>query len=61
MKKIYDVHFTIAEEAIIAISANDEDEAEEKFDEMTKDELLGYIKNAIEYGGFEITEIEEVD
>ena len=61
MKKIYDVHFTLAEEAVIAIEAINEEGAEEKFNEMTAAELFERIKNAIEYGGFEITEIEEVD
>lgn len=61
MKKIYDVSFTLAEEACIAIKAKNEDDAEEKFEAMTKDELLERIKDAIEYGGFDITDIEEVD
>lgn len=61
MKKIYDVYFTITEDAVIAIEAKDEDDAEEIFDSMTTDELLQRIKNAIDFGGFEITEIEEVE
>lgn len=61
MKKIYDVYFTIAEEAVIAIEANDETEAEEIFYKMTRDELFRYIHDAVSYGGFEITDIEEVD
>lgn len=61
MKKIYDVYFTLAESAVVAIEANSEEEAQEYFDNMTRDELFGYIHDSVGYGGFEVTEIEEVD
>lgn len=61
MKKIYDVYFTLVDEAVIAIEAHDEDEAEEIFEGMTKDELFERIKDVIEYGGFEVTEVYEVE
>ena len=61
MKKIYDVYFTVAEEACIAIEAENEDDAEERFNAMTKSELLEYIINAIEYGGFHVVSVDEVD
>lgn len=61
MTKIYDVYFTLAESAVIAIEASSEDEAQEIFDNMTRDELFGYVHDSVGYGGFEITNIEEVD
>lgn len=61
MAKIYDVYFTISESASVAIEANDETEAEEIFYKMTRDELFRYIHDSVSYGGFEITDIEEVD
>ena len=61
MKKIYDVYFTLSESAVVAISAESEDEAQEIFDNMTRDDLLGYIHDSVCYGGFEITDIEEMD
>ena len=61
MAKIYDVYFTISESAVVAIEANDKTEAEEIFNNMTRDELFGYIHDSVSYGGFEITDIEEVD
>lgn len=61
MKKIYDVYFTLTESAIVAIEANSEEEAQEIFDNMTRDELLEYAYNSIAYSGFSTTDIEEAD
>ena len=61
MAKIYDVYFTLADEGVIAIEANNEDEAEKIFNNITWDEISRYIYDAVSYGGFEITSIEEVD
>jgi hypothetical protein len=61
MKKLYEIYFTLDADASIVISANSEEEAEEKFNQMTNDELLERIENALDYAGVEITEIEELD
>ena len=61
MKKIYDVYFTLSESAVITVEADNENEAEEIFNNMTRGELLGYINDSVCYGGFEITKIEDVD
>ena len=61
MKKIYDVYFTLSESAVITVEADNENEAEEIFNNMTRGELLGYINYSVWHGGFEITKIEDVD
>lgn len=61
MKKIYDVYFTLADEAVISIEAENEDDAEEQFNQINKRALFERIKNAIDYGGFHINSIDEVD
>lgn len=60
MKKLYEVYFTLAEPASIVIAANDEEEAEEIFEQMTNKEILERIVNALEMG-VEIEEIENLD
>lgn len=61
MKKLYEVYFTLAEPASILIAANDEDEAEEIFfDQISKDEIIERIINALEMG-VEVEEIEDLD
>ena len=49
MKRIYDVYFTLAQPAVIAIEANSEDEAMEKLQSMDGNELLRRIQNAIDF------------
>lgn len=61
MKKLYEIYFTLDADASIVISANSEEEAEEKLNQMSNNELLERIKNALDYAGVEITEIEELD
>ena len=61
MKKLYDVYFTLSESASLVIEAKDEEEVEEIFNNMTRNELLGYIHDSVAYKGFEITNIEEID
>ena len=60
MKKLYEVYFTLAEPASIVIAADNEEEAEEIFDEMSSKELVDRIINAIEMG-FEVVEVEDLD
>lgn len=60
MAKLFEVYFTLEEPASVVIEARDEDEAEEIFEQMTKDELMERIANALEMG-VEITEIEDLD
>ena len=40
MAKIYDVYFTLADEGVITIEANNEDEAEKIFNNITWDNLV---------------------
>lgn len=61
MKKMYDVCFTLAEDACVTVEANNEAEAELFFEHMTKDELIERIRDAVEFMGVEISYIEEVD
>ena len=59
MKKLYEVYFTLAEPASIVISAKDEEEAEEIFDQMSNEEILERIVNAMEMG-IDIVAIEDL-
>ena len=61
MKKIYDVYFTLAQPAVIAIEANSEDEAMEKLQSMDGNELLRRIQNAIDFMGVEPLFVDEID
>lgn len=60
MAKLYEVYFTLEESASVVIEARDENEAEEIFEQMTKEELMERIANALDMG-IEITEIEDLD
>ena len=59
MKKLFEVYFTLAEPASIVIAANDEGEAEEIFDQMSNEEILERIVNALEMG-IDIVAIEDL-
>ena len=59
MKKLFEVYFTLAEPASVVISAKDEDEAEEIFDQMTNKEILERIVSAMEIG-IDIVAIEDL-
>lgn len=61
MSKLYDVYFTLVEPAVILLEAKNEELAEEEFNKLSKDELIERIINAIDFGGLEITNIEEID
>lgn len=60
MKKLFEVYFTLSEPASVVIAANDEDEAEEIFEQMSKEEIVERILNALEMG-VEIEEIEDLN
>lgn len=60
MAKLYEVYFTLEESASVVIEARDENEAEEIFEKMTKEELMERIANALDMS-VEITEIEDLD
>ncbi len=61
MKHIYDVYFKPMAEAIIAVEAEDEDDAVDKFMNMDKREFLERISDAIDFFGIEVIKVEEVD
>ena len=61
MKHIYDVYFKPMAEAIIAVEAENEDEAEMEFHNIDKRELLERISDAIDFFGIEVVKVEEVD
>ena len=61
MKKIYDVYFKPMAEAIIAIEAENEDDAADEVLSMSSRELLDRIQDAMDFFGIEIVKIEEVD
>ena len=61
MKKIYDVYFTLAQPAVIAIEANSEDEAMEKLQNMDRNELLERVQNAIDFMGVEPLFVDDLD
>lgn len=60
MKKFYEVYFTLSEPASVIVPANNEDEAEEIFDQLTNKEILERIISALEMG-VEIIEIENLN
>ena len=59
MKKLFEIYFTLAEPASIVISAKDEEEAEEIFDQMSNEEILERITSALEMG-IDIVAIEDL-
>ena len=61
MKKIYDVYFTLAQPAVIAIEANSEDEAMEKLQNIDSNELLERVQNAIDFMGVEPLFVDDLD
>ena len=61
MKNIYDVYFTLAQPAVIAIEANSEDEAMEKLQSMDGNELLRRVQNAIDFMGVEPLFVDKID
>lgn len=62
MKKLYDVYFTPMGDGIITIEASDGSEAEEILEtEISTDELIERIRDAIEFYGVKVTHIVEVD
>ena len=61
MKKIYDVYFTLAQPAVIAIEANSEDEAMEKLQNIDSNELLERVQNAIDFMGVEPLFVDKID
>lgn len=60
MKKLYDVYFTLAEPASMVIAAESEEEAEEILENMSNDELMERITNALAFG-IEVEEVECLD
>ena len=60
MKKLFEVYFTLAEPASIVVAAEDEDEAEEIFDQMSKEEIVERFLRALEMG-VEIDVIEDLE
>ena len=61
MKKIYDVYFTLAQPAVIAIEANSEDEAMEKLQNVDRNELIERVQNTIDFMGVEPLFVDEID
>lgn len=61
MKKIYDVYFTLAQPAVIAIEANSEDEAMEKLQNVDRSELIERVQNTIDFMGVEPLFVDEID
>lgn len=61
MNKLYDVYFTIEEPAVITVKANSKDEAEDIVANMSQDDLMVRIQNAIDFMGFKVVCIDEVD
>lgn len=61
MKKIYDVYFKPMAEAIIAIEAENEDDATNQLFNMSNRELLSRISDAIDFFGIEVVGVTEVD
>ena len=61
MKSIYDVYFTLAQPAVIAIEANSENEAMEKLQNVDRNELLERVQNAIDFMGVEPLFVDEID
>ena len=61
---LYDVYFTLSHPACMVIDANSEDEAEMIAEDMLCDmddkELLRRIKDAIDFGGLKVQNIEEI-
>ena len=60
MKKLFEVYFTLAEPASIVVAAEDEDEAEEIFDQISKEEIVERFLRALEMG-VEIDVIEDLE
>ena len=61
MAKMYDVYFTLEHPAVVLLEADSKEEIEDILLDMDDDELLERIKNAIDFMGVRITNIEEVD
>lgn len=61
MSKLYDVYFTLSTPANMVIEAEDQESAEEALRNMTSNELIERIHDAVDYMGVEITDVQEVD
>lgn len=61
--KLYDVHFTLAENATILVSAYSKKDAKEEADRLLEDkaELIDRLLDAVNFGGLKIKCVEEVD
>lgn len=61
MSKLYDVYFALSTPANMVIEAEDQESAEEALQDMTSDELIERIHDAVDYMGVEITDVQEID